>query len=313
MKVFQKKGVAIAVLILSIVASIAIGQMKKPDASQYAGVKPPDESISTASVSAFVVDEAEVLSASTEKRVNVYNANWNRMMGGILAVVTVRRSGNVYDDAYSWAMDMQLSEDDAILFIATETGGYRVVPSGRMFEVFDAQYSGFVDDLMADSVQAGDYDAAVLKLFEGVHAAVSRESEADSDSESILFGFLFLLLVVFLLWVLLDRIRYNRFRRRYMAPGMGIPTVIYHPIFWGGNLFRPRPPTYHSGSRPGGFGSFGGFGSGRGGGFGSFGGGRGGGFGSRGGGFGGFGGGRGGGFGGGGSFGGGRGGGFGGR
>ena len=144
---------------------------------------------------------------------------------------------------------------------------------------------------------------------------------------------LMLLVLLFLIWIWLDRMRYNRYRRRYMMPGMGVPTVMYHPIFWGRRPPRgPRPPRSggprppQGGPRPprsggssggnrrppqqprrpsGGSGnSFGGFGSsGRGGSFGS-------------GNFGGFGGSsRGGGFGGGrsGGFGGGRGGGFGGR
>ena len=145
-----------------------------------------------------------------------------------------------------------------------------------------------------------------------------------------------LVLLVLFSWWILDYVRYSSYRRRYWQPGMGVPPVIYRPIFWGRHMgYRPPPPkpqTPHSNHRNdhrgGGFGGgFGGFGGGsfsgsshRGGSFGgrsgvgggSFGGGghRGGGFGGRGG-FGGgsFGGGhRGGGFGGGS-----RGGGFGGR
>ena len=35
--------------------------------------------------------------------------------------------------------------------------------------------------------------------------------------------------------------RYSRYRRRYLRPGMGRPTVLYYPIFWG-RPQRPRPP-----------------------------------------------------------------------
>ena len=60
---------------------------------------------------------------------------------------------------------------------------------------------------------------------------------------------------------LLDRMRYNRYRRRYMRPGMGIPTVMYYPVFWG-RPHRPRPPRppHHDNRPPRGPGGFGGSG-----------------------------------------------------
>ena len=71
-----------------------------------------------------------------------------------------------------------------------------------------------------------------------------------------------------ILWVLLDRVRYTRYRRRYLVPGMGIPTVRYYPVFWGRprrrrTVYRSRPtPPHHSprGPRPpyGSGGAFGG-------------------------------------------------------
>ena len=58
---------------------------------------------------------------------------------------------------------------------------------------------------------------------------------------SLLGGTLTLVIVLFALWMALDGMRYQRYRRRYLRPGMGIPTVMYYPIFWG----RPRR-RYHS-------------------------------------------------------------------
>mgnify|MGYP006987702640 CR=1 FL=1 len=48
--------------------------------------------------------------------------------------------------------------------------------------------------------------------------------------------------VLLVLWVILDGMRYSRYRRRYLRPGMGRPTVLYYPIFWG-RPQRPRPPV----------------------------------------------------------------------
>ena len=64
-----------------------------------------------------------------------------------------------------------------------------------------------------------------------------------------------LIVVIFVVWVLLDRVRYNRYRRRYIV-GTPVSVVrpVYYPIFWGRHM-RPRPPRqprapYGGGPRP---------------------------------------------------------------
>lgn len=329
MKFFQKRGVAIVVLILAIVASSAWGLHKAPAVSTPEGGEKLDPSLSTAAFTQYVRDEADILSDKTEEAVGLYNANWDKMFGSIMAVVTVQSSDNLENTAYDYADTMQLGSNDAILVIAKQQQDYYLVASGDFYDLLSGLSQSFVASCMADNVQKGDYDAAVRSLCAALHVELSQQyqqSEAALDEAGTAVLFIMLLVLLFLIWIWLDRMRYNRYRRRYMMPGMGVPTVMYHPIFWGRRPPRgPRPPRsggprppHSSGSsggnrrppqqprRPsGGSGnSFGGFGSsGRGGGFGS-------------GNFGGFGGSsRGGGFGGGrsGGFGGGRGGGFGGR
>ena len=354
MKFFQKRGVAIVVLILAIVASSAWGLHKTPAVSTPEGGEKLDPSLSTAAFTQYVRDDAGVLSDKTEEAVSLYNANWDKMFGSIMAVVTVQSSDNLENTAYDYADMMQLGSNDAILVIAKQQQDYYLVASGDFYDLLSGLSQSFVASCMADNVQKGDYDAAVRSLCATLHVELSQQyqqSEAVLDEAANGVMFIMILIIFFVLWIMLDGMRYRRYRRRYMMPGMGIPTVVYHPIFWGRRPPRgprpprsggPRPPQggprppYSGGSSSGGNrrppqqprrpsggsgNSFGGFGSsGRGGGFGSgnfggFGGSsRGGGFGG-GGSFGGFGGSRGGGFGGGrsGGFGGGRGGGFGGR
>lgn len=356
MKFFQKRGVAIAVLILAIIASGAWGLHKAPAVSTPEGGEKLDPSLSTAAFTQYVRDDADILSDKTEEAVSLYNANWDKMFGSIMAVVTVQSSDNLENTAYDYADTMQLGSNDAILVIAKQQQDYYLVASGDFYDLLSGLSQSFVASCMADNVQKGDYDAAVCSLCAALHVELSQQyqqSEAALDEAANGVMFIMILIIFFVLWIMLDGMRYRRYRRRYMMPGMGVPTVVYRPIFWGRRPPRgprpPRPPRSggprppqggprppHSGGpsggnrrppqpprRPsGGSGnSFGGFGSsGRGGGFGSgnfggFGGSsRGGGFGG-GGSFGGFGGSRGGGFGGGrsGGFGGGRGGGFGGR
>lgn len=334
MKFFQKRGVAIAVLILAILASGAWGLHKAPVVSTPEGGEKLDPSLSTAAFEQFMHDDAGILSDKTEEAVGLYNANWDKMFGSIMAVVTVQSSDDLENTAYDYAEAMQLGTNDAILLIAKQQQDYYLVASGDFYDLLSSLSQSFVASCMEDGVQKGDYDAAVRSLCAALHVELSQQyqqSEAALDEAASRVMFIMILIIFFILWIALDGMRYRRYRRRYMMPGMGIPTVVYRPIFWGrrpprgprpprsggprppygggssgGNRRPPQPPRRPSSSG----GSFGGFGStGRGGGFGS--GGSFGGFGSsRGGGFGGgsFGGGRGGGFGGGS-----RGGGFGGR
>ena len=353
MKFFQKRGVAIAVLILAIIASGAWGLHKTPAVSTPEGGEKLDPSLSTAAFTQYVRDEADILSDKTEEAIGLYNANWDKMFGSIMAVVTTESANDIENAAYDYAIEMQLAENDAILVIAKQQQDYYLLASGNFYDLLSGLSQSFVASCMESGVQKSDYDAAVQEICSRLHVELSQQYQQDQtaqDDAGTAVLFIMLLVLLFLIWIWLDRMRYNRYRRRYMMPGMGVPTVMYHPIFWGRRPPRgprpprsggPRPPQggprppYSGGSsggnrrppqpprRPsGGSGnSFGGFGSsGRGGGFGSgnfggFGGSsRGGGFGG-GGSFGGFGGSRGGGFGGGrsGRFGGGRGGGFGGR
>lgn len=342
MKFFQKRGVAIAVLILAIIASGAWGLHKAPAVSTPEGGEKLDPSLSTAAFTQYVRDDADVLSDKTEEAIGLYNANWDKMFGSIMAVVTTESANDLDSIAWEYANQMELAPDDAILVIAEQEGSYYLLPSGSFRSLLESLSQSFVASCMADGVQKGDYDAAVRSLCAALHVELSQQyqqSEAALDEAANGVMFIMILIIFFIIWIMLDGMRYRRYRRRYMMPGMGIPTVVYRPIFWGRRPPRsPRPPRSggprppQGGPRPpysgGSFGgnrrppkpprrpsssggSFGGFSStGRGGGFGS---GSVGGFGSsRGGGFGGS---RGGGFGGsrGGGFGGGRGGGFGGR
>ena len=326
MKFFQKRGVAIAVLILAILASSAWGLHKAPVVSTPEGGEKLDPSLSTAAFTQYVRDDAGVLSDKTEEAIGLYNANWDKMFGSIMAVVTVQSSDDLENTAYDYAEAMQLGTNDAILLIAKQQQDYYLVASGDFYDLLSSLSPSFVASCMADDVQKGDYDAAVRSLCAALHVELSQQyqqSEAVLDEAANGVMFIMILIIFFIIWIMLDGMRYRRYRRRYMMPGMGVPTVMYHPIFWGrrpprgprpprsggprspygggssgGNRRPPQPPRRPSSSG----GSFGGFGStGRGGGFGS--GGSFGGFGSsRGGSFGGS---RGGGFGGGGSFGGG--------
>ena len=317
MKFFQKRGVAIVVLILAIVASSAWGLHKAPAVSTPEGGEKLDPSLSTAAFEQYVRDEADILSDKTEEAVGLYNANWDKMFGSIMAVVTVQSSDNLENTAYDYADTMQLGSNDAILVIAKQQQDYYLVASGDFYDLLSGLSQSFVASCMADNVQKGDYDAAVCSLCAALHVELSQQyqqSEAALDEAANGVMFIMILIIFFVLWIMLDGMRYRRYRRRIFwgrrpprgprpprsggpRPPQGGPRPPRSGGSSGGNRRPPQQPRRPSGGSGNSFGGFGG--SSRGGGFGgggSFGGSRGGGFG--GGRSGGFGGGRGGGFGG---------------
>ena len=234
MKFFQKRGVAIVVLILAIVASSAWGLHKAPVVSTPEGGEKLDPSLSTAAFEQYVRDEANVLSDKTEKAVSLYNANWDKMFGSIMAVVTVQSSDNLENTAYDYADMMQLGSNDANLVIAKQQQDYYLVASGDFYDLLSGLSQSFVASCMADNVQKGDYDAAVRSLCAALHVELSQQyqqSEAALDEAANGVMFIMILIIFFVLWIMLDGMRYRRYRRRYMMPGMGVPTVMYHPIF----------------------------------------------------------------------------------
>lgn len=110
MKFFQKRGVAIAVLILAIVASSAWGLHKAPAVSTPEGGEKLDPSLSAAAFTQYVRDDAGVLSDKTEEAIGLYNANWDKMFGSIMAVVTTESANDIENAAYDYAIEMQLAE-----------------------------------------------------------------------------------------------------------------------------------------------------------------------------------------------------------
>ena len=159
MKFFQKRGVAVAVMLLCILASIAWGQHKKPAVEVLDGGAALDETLPTAHFARYIADEAGVLSGKTENAVALYDANWDEMAGSILAVVTVETAdADVEDAAYDWAYELNLSEDDGILLLVTGTKDYRLVASGGFYDLLDALSDSYVDGMLyeGDAIEVVD-------------------------------------------------------------------------------------------------------------------------------------------------------------
>lgn len=329
----KKFPVAVAITVLAVIGCIAYSLLAGP--VSLISVQPGN----------WVVDEANVLSESTEDSLRSYNESFDNSYSSVIAVAAVRstRGWELEDYALELADDWGLGPNDLVLLLDIGGQDAYFIEGGNWSNL---DCSSVLDETMAADFFAGNYDSAVLNLFSTM-SSFYQESGASSHSDPYgdyyggyyapsssgisVVGLLLVLILLYAVLASVERARYNAWYSRYGT--MARPSVLFVPIFpWhrpGSAWFRrmgQRPPRGPGGpggfGGPGGPGGFGGFGgprpggnsrpgSGFGGSGGSFGGSRGGGFGGSGGGFGGS---RGGGFGGsGGGFGGSRGGGFGGR
>lgn len=262
MKLLKNKAFAALVLIAAIALSSLYGLSKRPQVEVPEGGAALDDSLSTAYLSAYLVDEAGVLSAGTEKSVLLYNANWDKNSRGILAVVTTRGTaslGGIEEAAWTWAEDLLLGENDAILLIDAGAEDYRLVASGTFYDLLAAQSASFVDACMAGYVQQKDYNGGVLNLMGQLH--LLQGSGAHSSGGGA-FGIIAALIPIFVLLIflivvftMLDSLRYSGWYGRY--GGMPVPPVVYRPILWwhrpGSSWYRRRcapPPPHHRGPGP---------------------------------------------------------------
>ena len=274
MKFFQKRAVAVAVLVLAIVAGAAIGQAKRPDSSGEA---------STAIVGTYTYayDYAGVLTDGTMEHIDAMNASLFAQTGAQILVDVVNSTGGV--DIMDYAVDLGNTygvgsaerNNGVVMLLALDNisqsglqGDYCVVV-GTGLEEYADDFVSLQSYYLESDFAAGNYDDGVRAAFdafidwfadhygvtirEGYIPAVRETYSSGSGYHTVTTGYVApafgalvsgvvsLLLVLLVLWVILDGVRYSRYRRRYLRPGMGRPPVVYYPIFWG-RPRRPRPP-----------------------------------------------------------------------
>lgn len=269
MKVFKNRGVAVLVLIAAIVLSSLYGLSKKPVVEVPDGAPPLNEAVSTSYLDPYILDNAHILSFRTEKLIGIYSANWDQMFQGILAVVTEESvSGDLEDAAWDWAYRIGtdgLGENDAILLIDAGAEDFRLIASGRFYDLIAAQPPNFVESCF---IQGASYDDNVVNLLGQLHLLMGSSYQEDafftgggvSGVIAAIIPVIFLIVVLVVLFNIIDGIRYSSWYGRYGS--MSAPPVIYRPIFWwhrpGSRWFRrrhaPPPPPPRGPGGPGGFG-----------------------------------------------------------
>ncbi len=201
----------------------------------------------------------------------------------------------------SWGIGNADSNNGFLLLLAVGEGkGWAMVGSGLEDQLTASKLDGWMNDLFWDDFDDGQYDDAVLALFAQVNdwytdyyaadLGITTQPSPDDGNQgyvpdgnqgyypgerpqrssgivaiiAVILTLLFPLTLILIVAVSLDRMRYRRYHRRYMMPGMPPPPYLYRPIFWG-RPHRPRPPRPPrgpgGGPRPpsGGFGGGGSF------------------------------------------------------
>ena len=242
----------------------------------------------------FVADDAGVLSAETMEHINEYNEILYSHTGAVIAVATVKNTGgkNIDDLTYRLFNDWGVGDRDAsnglLLLLDIEGDNYFLAPGKNLTKILDENDLWyFLRNYLEDDFAAKDYDAGVRKVFdalynwyESYYAPQTPTPERPGTTigpgtvtgGSLLGAFLFgqsifqFIIFIIVLAVILDGLRWNRYRRMYLLPGMPPPIIYYRPFIWGWGR-APRPPRHRRPPRPpgGGFGGGpGGFGGGAG-------------------------------------------------
>ena len=254
MKLSTNRVVGIIAVVLAIVAAVVLGQVRK----DHFLSKSPTELLEV-EYRQWICDEAKLLDDATVKTVEQYNEAWDEKYYAVVAVASVERMVGWNETDYAAALGQKwgLGENDMIL-VLVEDGDWQVYMGdyvGAMMQDYQQQkLRQAIDEPYYD----GDFDGAVTAFFRQAdvfygqidpahksgayyggdwYAPVEHGKEAGGG----IVGVIFLILAIFVVWVLLDRVRYTRYRRRYILPGIVAP-VRYYPIFWGRSLYRPACP-----------------------------------------------------------------------
>ena len=262
MKFFEKRGIALAVLVLAIAAAVFIGQSRKAGYIENQPVTLPEVQYRQ-----WICDEAGMLSETTKDAIRQYNDNWDSRYYAVIAVATADNitGWTPEEAAQKLGADWGLAANDMLLLMVRGDDYYvacgdNVLAALNSYDTMLARLKQAIEDPYYN----GDFDGAALAFYrqadvfygqaqlgssggstdDGSWTAPAQPASAGGASVT---GVILLIAAIFVVWMLLDAVRYSRYRRRYVvgAP-VNVVRPVYYPIFWG----RPRGPRPPRGHRP---------------------------------------------------------------
>ena len=243
MKFYQKRGFALVVLVLAILGSCVYGISKKP------------ADLPQVSYGNWLRDDADLLTDETETSLRQYDQSWDSDYRAIIAVATLDTlNGWTYEKAAAelgsrWG----LGGNDMLLLLVKDSN-YYVALGDNVLDAMTDTYQAGLQGAVETPYYQGDYDAAALAFFRQADVfyaqTLGRQQSGGSysdyedngawqgnDSGSV-SAVVLLVVGIFVAWILLDGLRYRRYRRRPVVVG----GPVYYPVFWGRRPRGPRPP-----------------------------------------------------------------------
>lgn len=259
------------VLVCAIVGAGVIGWLRKDSfeskkATELLDVQPYH----------WVQDSANLLSDDAKETIDAYNRSWNDQYHAVIAVATVPTLNGWDGMEYGKALGQKwgLGSCDMLLLLVEDEYWYAVLGDNVADTINDNNQEAKLESAMSTPYYQGDFDGAVEAFFRQADVYYAQASpyfvnygdeawdepaQMPNNSGVSVFGVILLIAGIFAVWALLDRLRYNRYRRRTVT--VGAPRVAYYPVFWGRTPPPPRPrrpvppPPIHGGPmpRPGGY------------------------------------------------------------
>lgn len=271
MKFFSKRSVAWVVLVLAVVGSVCIGLARR---DSFIAKEPTD--LLDVEYRQWICDEADLLNNATETLIDQYNAQWDEKYYAVVAVASIRQHTGWDGQEYAASLGQRwgLGSNDMILLLVEE-GDWQVYCGDSVGAYMTDTQQQALRQAIESTYYDGDFDAAVTAFFRqadvfyGQYAQQGGSYYDDYSGGSgwyaetpstvttggvSIFGVVMMIVAILVVWIIIDKMRYNRYRRRYAA-GV-IPSVVYRPIFWGRRRPvvppPPRPPkrAHHAPSPP---------------------------------------------------------------
>lgn len=242
MKFYQKRGFALVVLILAILGASVYGISKKP------------ASLPEVSYSNWICDQAGLLTQDARQTIQEYNTAWNKQYYAVVAVAAVDniRGWKPEDYARELGAKWGLGANDMLLLLVKGGDWYVACGDDLADQMTDTQQAK-LKTALDTPYYAGDYSQAAVDFFRqsdvvlaqalgqsGSHQQPAQNQgwqQPSAASGVSVSGVVLLIVGIFVIWSLLDRMRYNRYRRRPVVAG----GPVYYPIFWGRRPRAPRP------------------------------------------------------------------------
>ena len=272
MKLLQKRPVAAVIMVLAILAGIALGQRRKPADTTFFGdfdyVLHNERDVISDQTADYIGSMNASLFAQTGAQI-------------VVDVVKTTGDADIVDyaeDVFDHYGIGSKERDNGILIVLALENIFEGEPDGDYCMSWGAGFTRSqqddLDDILVDNMEEAfvvqRYDLAVRQTFdalidylEGVYHVSVRQDyypPATTDYHAISGNYsttasghvvptevymaeiVTLIIVLLIIWIIADAMRYRRYQRRCLGPGMIYPPVRYYPIFWGRRPRAPRPP-----------------------------------------------------------------------